>query len=591
LCFSEEENGCNQLFRMNFSTKDILLEIKNLSLSFKTANELKSALHDISFSVHKGQTIGVVGESGSGKSITSLSIMRLLTSKAQIDHGKILYTDQTGYTRDLIHASSKAMESIRGKEIGMVFQEPMTSLNPSLTCGFQIEEAIRKHLHKTSDDAKKNVIDLFEQVQLPRASSLFSSYPHELSGGQKQRVMIAMAISCNPSLLIADEPTTALDVTVQKNILELLKQLQKERNMGIIFITHDLGVTAEMADEVVVMHKGKIVEKGITKKILINPEHSYTKGLMACRPPENKRYIYLPTVSDFISGNGEDLLDEKNIYTTEKRSEKHKTIYTQPPLLEVKNLFKTYTKRKSLWGEKEQIHAVKNISFPVYKGETLGLVGESGCGKTTLGRCLLRLIEPSSGQILFQGNDITHWSVSALRKFRKQLQIIFQDPYSSLNPKMKIGDAIVEPMKVHQLHKNDTERKKKVIELLERVGLNEEHFHRYPHEFSGGQRQRIVIARALACEPSFVICDESVSALDVSVQAQVLNLLNELKNEFNLTYIFISHDLSVVKYMSDRMMVMNRGELVEMGDPDIIYPNPSSDYTRKLINAIPRINF
>ncbi|MBL7893125.1 MAG: ABC transporter ATP-binding protein, partial [Bacteroidia bacterium] len=442
-------------------------------------------------------------------------------------------------------------------------------------------------------------IDLFKEVQLPRPETIFDSYPHQLSGGQKQRVMIAMAMSCNPSILIADEPTTALDVTVQKTILELMQKLQQEHHMGILFITHDLGVIAELADHIVVMYKGKIVEQGATRDIFSDPQHPYTKGLLACRPPLNKRLHWLPTVSDFMQTDDAGVMyestksinevTEKLIITGEERKQHHKVIYAKEPLLELKNIKTYFPIRNGMFGKATSyVKAVDDVSFNVYPGETLGLVGESGCGKTTLGRTILRLIEPTEGEIIFRGQNITHISTREMRTLRKDIQIIFQDPYSSLNPRITIGEAIMEPMQVHKIHDNNKMRKEKVIELLNRVNMNESHFYRYPHEFSGGQRQRICIARALALNPQFIICDESVSALDVSVQAQVLNLLNELKKEFLFSYIFISHDLSVVKFMSDRMVVMNHGKIAEIGDADDIYINPQTQYTQNLINAIPK---
>jgi len=473
----------------------------------------------------------------------------------------------------------------------MIFQEPMTSLNPVFTCGYQVQEAIVLHQKVDKETAKAQTIELFKEVQLPRPENIFDSYPHQLSGGQKQRVMIAMALSCNPELLIADEPTTALDVTVQKTILELLLRLKDERNMGLIFISHDLAVISEIADELLVMYKGDIVEQGPAKQLFENPQHPYTKGLLACRPAPQRRLKRLPVVADFLNEDKDvavrHLLDI-NTYTQQEIEERRHQLYTQKPLLQVEKLCTWYPIKKGLFGKTSSfVKAVDDISFDVFPGETLGLVGESGCGKTTLGRSILRLVEPTSGKVIFNGTDLTNLDKTDLRRMRRDVQIIFQDPYSSLNPKITVGNAIMEPLQVHKVFKTDQERKKHVLGLLEKVDLKPEHFDRYPHEFSGGQRQRIVIARALALQPKFIICDESVSALDVSVQAQVLNLLRELQQEFGLTYIFISHDLAVVKHISDRMIVMNKGKIEEEGFPEVIYNSPKAAYTKKLIDAIP----
>lgn len=577
-----------------------LLEIKNLSTEFRTEDETVKAVNDISFTLNRGETIGIVGESGSGKSVTSLSVMRLIPNPpGRITGGEMIYHSKERGPVDLVKLPEREMRALRGNEIAMIFQEPMTSLNPVFTCGNQVMEAIMLHQKVSKQVAKEKTIALFKEVQLPRPESIFDTYPHQISGGQKQRVMIAMAMSCNPSILIADEPTTALDVTVQKTILDLMRNLQEQHEMGIMFITHDLGVIAELADKVVVMYKGKIVEQGSVYDIFANPQHPYTKGLLACRPPLNKRLHWLPTVSDFMKTDDQggmttmnksvEEVTSKLVITTEERSVRHKALYAKEPVLQIKNLKTYFPISKGVFGKSvDYVKAVDDVSFDVYPGETLGLVGESGCGKTTLGRTVLRLVEPTSGDIIFKGNNITNLGSRELRELRKDIQIIFQDPYSSLNPRITIGEAIMEPMQVHGILENDKARKARVIELLNRVNMNETHFYRYPHEFSGGQRQRICIARALALKPQFIICDESVSALDVSVQAQVLNLLNELRNEFNFTYIFISHDLSVVKFMSDRMVVMNKGKVEEMGDADKIYSDPQTEYTKKLISAIPK---
>jgi peptide/nickel transport system ATP-binding protein len=579
--------------------ENILLEFKNLVTEFHTEGTIVKAVNGVSFTLNKGETIGIVGESGSGKSVTSLSAMRLIPSPpGKISGGEIIFHEKDGTATDLLAISEEEIRKFRGNDIAMIFQEPMTSLNPVFTCGDQVMEAIILHQKLNKKDAKALTIKLFEEVQLPTPERIFSTYPHQISGGQKQRVMIAMAMSCQPSVLIADEPTTALDVTVQKTILQLMQNLQKEHDMGIMFITHDLGVIAELADKVVVMYKGNIVEQGSVWDIFTNPKHPYTKGLLACRPPLDKRYTFLPTVSDFmkIDENGE-IIDNgisvaeftKDLAIPEsERVAKHKKLYSQEPLMQIKNLKTYFPIRNGFFGGiSDHVKAVDNVSFDVYPGETLGLVGESGCGKTTIGRTIIRLEEPTEGEMIYKGKDIAKMTTEELRLFRKDVQIIFQDPYSSLNPRMTIGNAIMEPMQVHGILENDEQRKKKVEELLTRVSLDPAHFYRYPHEFSGGQRQRIGIARALAVNPKFIICDESVSALDVSVQAQVLNLLNELKEEFGLTYIFISHDLSVVKYMSDRMVVMQAGKIEEMGDADQIYNKPATKYTQKLIDAIP----
>jgi peptide/nickel transport system ATP-binding protein len=580
--------------------KEILLEVKNLTTEFRSDDEVIKAVNDISFTLHKGETIGIVGESGSGKSVTSLSLMRLIPDPpGRITNGQILFHSRTNTLLDLAQLPEKEMRKYRGNEIAMIFQEPMTSLNPVYTCGDQVMEALILHQKMFRKDARDRTIDLFKDVQLPRPENIFDSYPHQLSGGQKQRVMIAMAMSCKPSVLIADEPTTALDVTVQATIIELMQKLQREHDMGILFITHDLGVIAELADRVVVMYKGKIVEQGSVWEIFSNPQHPYTKGLLACRPPLNKRLRWLPTVADFMHTDSEGNMTESDksveqvtsslMVTPEERKATHKELYARTPILEVRNLKTYFPIKKGLFGKaKDFVKAVDDVSFAVYPGETLGLVGESGCGKTTLGRTILRLVEPTAGSIIFRSRDITDLAAADLRSIRKDIQIIFQDPYSSLNPRITIGEAIMEPMNVHGILENEKKRKERVMELLHRVNMSDQHFYRYPHEFSGGQRQRICIARALALKPQFIICDESVSALDVSVQAQVLNLLNELKKEFQFTFIFISHDLSVVKFMSDRMVVMNKGKIEEMGDADEIYTNPQTEYTRKLISAIPK---
>lgn len=579
-----------------------LLEVKNLVTQFKSEDEYVKAVNDISFTLHQGETIGIVGESGSGKSVTSLSIMQLIPNPpGKITNGEIIYHTKDNKTVDLVKTDKESMRQYRGNEIAMIFQEPMTSLNPVITCGQQVMEAILLHQKVSKQVARERVMHLFNEVQLPTPQRIFNSYPHQISGGQKQRVMIAMAMSCNPNILIADEPTTALDVTVQKTILELMQKLQRQHQMGILFITHDLGVIAELADTVVVMYKGKIVEKGPVLQIFSHPQHPYTKSLLACRPPLDRRLKRLPVVSDFMKRNedGEIVEVGMNIkeainavsISNEERIQQHKELYQRDKILEIQNLKTWFPAKKTIFGKVlEYTKAVDDVSFDVYEGETLGLVGESGCGKTTLGRTILKLVNAHEGKIMYKRQELIRMKESDFRDIRKNMQIIFQDPYSSLNPRITIGEAIMEPMRVHQILKSNNERRDKVYDLLKKVGLEAKHFNRYPHEFSGGQRQRVCIARALGLNPQFIICDESVSALDVSVQAQVLNLLNELKQEFKFTYIFISHDLSVVKFMSDRMVVMQKGKVEEIGDADNIYFNPKSEYTKKLIDSIPKGN-
>jgi len=580
--------------------KEVLLEVKNLVTEFKSDGEFVKAVNDVSFTLHKGETIGIVGESGSGKSVTSLSIMQLIPNPpGRVFGGEMLYHSKDKGVVNLRNLPSEEMRSFRGNEIAMIFQEPMTSLNPVYTCGNQVMEVILLHQKVSKKEAKKKTLKLFEQVQLPDPERIFNVYPHQISGGQKQRVMIAMAMSCNPRVLIADEPTTALDVTVQKTILDLMLQLQREHDMGIMFITHDLGVIAELADKVMVMYKGKVVEQGPVLEIFSNPQHPYTKSLLACRPPLDKRLMRLPVSADFMKTDAEGNMLEipttvseainSVIITKEQREAEHKELYSRSKILEIQNIKTYFPKNKTFFGKTiDYVKAVDDVTLDVYEGETLGLVGESGCGKTTLGRTILRLNEPTEGKIFFQRNDLLRLKPEDMRQLRKDMQIIFQDPYSSLNPRITIGEALMEPMQVHNILSNNSQRKEKVYELLNKVGLTEKQFGRYPHEFSGGQRQRVCIARALALNPKFIICDESVSALDVSVQAQVLNLLNDLKREFKFTYIFISHDLSVVKFMSDRMVVMNNGKIEEMGDADEIYLNPKSQYTKNLISSIPK---
>lgn len=556
-----------------------ILEVVDLSVAFPRDDGYQNVVNHVSFSVSRGKTLGIVGESGSGKSVSSLAIMQLLQAPpARITSGKILFDGV-----DLLSLSEKQMRAYRGKRISMIFQEPMTSLNPVQKCGHQVVEMLRVHEKISKSQARTRVIQLFEEVLLPRPEKIYDSYPHEISGGQKQRVMIAMALVCKPDIVIADEPTTALDVTVQKTILQLLRQLQAKYNMGVIFITHDLGVIAQVADDVMVMYRGDVLEQGPADEILHRPQHPYTKGLLACRPPLDSRPHRLPTVADYLNGTvpAPDDIPPAQPAAANKPS---------APVLEVRNLQVTYPLKKNLWGKVlKELKAVDNISFQLFAGETLGLVGESGCGKTTLGRSILRLLNHSGGQVYYHGQLIDTLPAAKLRDLRLKMQIVFQDPYSSLNPRISIGEAIIEPLRSHRLYDNDTQRRDKVLELMQQVGLQADWYDRFPHQLSGGQRQRVCIARALVVNPELVVCDESVSALDVSVQAQVLNLLNDLKQRYGFSCIFITHDLSVVKYMADRIMVMRHGQMVELAPSDQLYENPQTEYTQNLIDSIPRL--
>ena len=581
--------------------RNTILEVKDLSVAF----DGRTVVEGVNFTLRRGETLGIVGESGSGKSVSTLALMGLLPKQASVTGAANL-----GDT-DLLSLSEEGFRTIRGKRISMIFQEPMTSLNPVQKCGEQVLEMMLEHGVKGSEKgvrgsertiAKQRVISLFEEVLLPRPEKIFDSYPHEISGGQKQRVMIAMALINKPDILIADEPTTALDVTVQKTILELLKDLQKKHGTSIIFITHDLGVIAQIADDIMVMYRGKVMEQGTAAEILHYPKEPYTQGLLACRPPLDSKPRRLPTVEDYLNGvKGSEKGvkgSEKTNAPTEVSSSHSPSLPLTPshsPLISVKDLSVTYTLKRSVFGRPLQtLKGVDGISFDIMEGETLGLVGESGCGKSTLGRALLRLIEHSSGSITYRGRTLDTLSAKEMRALRPKLQIIFQDPYSSLNPRITIGDAICEPLRVHKGVKGSEKGVKGsertiVLSLMQQVGLKPEWYNRYPHELSGGQRQRVCIARALILQPELVICDESVSALDVSVQAQVLNLLNDLKEQYHYTYLFITHDLSVVHYMADRIMVMQKGKIVESGTPDDLFHNPQTDYTRTLIEAIPRV--
>ena len=559
------------------ATKKIL-DVLGLNISFGENKQKTSVVHDIDFSLYENEILAIVGESGSGKSVTSKAIMGLLQDKNTHIKGRINFEETS-----LLSLSSKEFAKLRGNDIAMIFQEPMSALNPSLTCGFQVAEILLHHKKVSASEVKKEVLQLFEKVKLPRPQDMYTSYPHQISGGQMQRVVIAMAIACKPKLLIADEPTTALDVTVQKEILQLLKDLQKQTGMSMLFISHDLALVCELADRVLVMYKGDIVEKGTVKEIFEAPKKPYTKALLGSRPKLDVRYKVLPTIAS-IKDNS---FIPQSI-TSQQRAKKHQKIYTKTPLLRVENVAKSYFSRVGVFGQKQEIKAVNGISFDVFEGETLGLVGESGCGKSTLGKVILQLEKATKGFIFYKGKEITSLKSKDLRSLRKDIQLIFQDPYSSLHPRKIIGQAIIEPMEVHGIRSSKKQRKEKAMELLSRVGLEASYFHRYPHQLSGGQRQRVGIARTIAMEPKLVICDESVSALDISVQAQVLNLLNELKEDFGFTYIFISHDLAVVKYMADQLLVMNKGAIEEIGDADEIYANPVKQYTKKLIDSIPK---
>ena len=559
------------------ATKKIL-DVLGLTISFGENKQETTVVHDIDFSLYENEILAIVGESGSGKSVTSKAIMGLLQDKNTHIKGRINFEETS-----LLSLSSKEFAKLRGNDIAMIFQEPMSALNPSLTCGFQVAEILLHHKKVSASEVKKEVLQLFEKVKLPRPQDMYTSYPHQISGGQMQRVVIAMAIACKPKLLIADEPTTALDVTVQKEILQLLKDLQKQTGMSMLFISHDLALVCELADRVLVMYKGDIVEKGTVKEIFEAPKKPYTKALLGSRPKLDVRYRVLPTIAS-IKDNS---FIPQSI-TSQQRAKKHQKIYTKTPLLRVENVAKSYFSKVGVFGQKQEIKAVNGISFDVFEGETLGLVGESGCGKSTLGKVILQLEKATKGSIFYKGKEITSLKSKDLRSLRKDIQLIFQDPYSSLHPRKIIGQAIIEPMEVHGIGNSKKQRKEKAMELLSRVGLEESYFHRYPHQLSGGQRQRVGIARTIAMEPKLVICDESVSALDISVQAQVLNLLNELKEDFGFTYIFISHDLAVVKYMADQLLVMNKGAIEEIGDADEIYANPVKQYTKKLIDSIPK---
>lgn len=560
-----------------------LVQIKNFSVSFSQEDGTAEAVKNISFNIPRGKITALIGESGSGKSVTALSFMQLLPKQANVA-GEMLFSEDGKRAENLLDLSPEAVRKIRGNKIAMIFQEPMTSLNPVHTCGAQVMEALILHKKLSKLQARTAAIELFTKVELPRPAEMLKRYPHEISGGQKQRVMIAMAMSCNPALLIADEPTTALDVRVQKNILLLLKNLQAENDLAILLITHDLSLVADVADEIAVMYKGELVEEGDAAEVLSNPQHDYTKALIACKPSPVSKGKKLPVIGELKGSEkqNENISGGRNVPATENISAVDADV-----VLKVENLKVYFPAQKNIFGKVTATYnAVDDVNFSVNRNETVGLVGESGCGKTTLGRAILGLVKPTAGKIIFSGKDISNCSLAEMRVIRQDLQIVFQDPYGSLNPKLSIGEAIMEPMKVHGTEKKHT-RKERAVNLLEQVNMKGDMLNRYPHQFSGGQRQRICIARALVLDPDFLIFDESVSALDVSVQAQVLNLINDLKAKFNFTSIFISHDLSVIHYISDRVMVMEKGKIVETGTADDIFFAPKQTYTKELLNAIP----
>jgi peptide/nickel transport system ATP-binding protein len=555
------------------------VKVQDFSLSIKG----KTILKNISFEIKTNEIVAMVGESGSGKSLTALSLLGLLpTEKISIDSGSIQFNN-----KELLNLDEAQWRTIRGNQISMVFQEPQSSLNPTMRCGHQVEEIIKEHYKNkySADERKSKVINAFDRVKLPNPERIYSAYPHEISGGQKQRVMIAMALMNEPSLLIADEPTTALDVQVQKEIIDLLKKLQQEYKMSILFISHDLSLVSQLADKIVVLYQGSVVEIGTPQEIFKTPKEQYTRALIQARPKPNKRLKKLPTIEDFKLK-----VIEEELVSLKERNKRLEKIYAQEPLLSVRNLNKTYTSRNGFFGKQEKFTAINDLSFDLYPGETLGLVGASGCGKSTLGKALVYLNKPSKGEIFYKGKSLSKLNSSEIRRLRTEVQFIFQDPYAALHPQKKIGNAILEPIEAHQILPLN-QRKNRVIDLLDQVGLNQSYFNRYPHELSGGQRQRVVIARALAVDPSVLICDESVAALDISVQAQVLNLLNELQEKLKLSYLFISHDLSVVQFISDKIMVMDRGEIVEYKEADELYRNPQEKATQKLIEAIPKVAF
>ena len=581
-----------------------MLSVKDLRISLTENAIERNVVEDISFKLRLRESLGIVGESGSGKTITALSLLQLLHPGMRISGGKILLegrpapvgtssAEQASHEgfrdTDLAAADEKQMQAYRGRVISMIFQEPMTSLNPSMRCGDQVSEAVQLHLALSKKETKEKVLSLLDEVKLPSDPGFYRKYPHQLSGGQRQRVMIAMALAGDPAILIADEPTTALDVTVQKKILELLKKIQQDRNMGMLFISHDLGVIRAICENALVMYQGKIVESGKVSDLFSNPKHPYSRGLIACRPVPGANPYRLPTLADFMDESRHEASPREETSPKKEAATQHQAFPGKDPvpILEARNLLVEYTLKRNILGKQvKSLHAVDHVSFTILPGETVGLIGESGCGKSSLGRSIIRLIHSGDGQVFYHGSDVASLKGKEMNRFRQKVQFVFQDPYSSLNPRIQAGSSIMEVMKVHGIHRKKKDRKNATLDLLEQVGLGAEYFGRYPHEFSGGQRQRIGLARALATGPELIICDESVSSLDVSVQAMILNLLNELKEKYNLTYLFISHDLSVVRYMSDRILVMKDGKLVEEGNGERIFSGPSDDYTRELIDSI-----
>ncbi len=573
----------------------MICSVNNLTIKLKEESSSHIIVRDISFSLEPGVSMGIVGESGSGKTITALSLLKLLPPRMYISDGQIRWHGSMDQDVDLARLDEKEIQRIRGRQISMIFQEPMTSLNPSLRCGWQIREAVSLHLGESPKRAASQTLQLLKEVQLPADKAFYNKYPHQLSGGQRQRIMIAMALAGNPSLLIADEPTTALDVTVQKKILDLLDEIRRNRGMSMLFISHDLGVIRQICDNVLVMYQGKLVESGRVDDLFDDPQHPYTRGLISCRPMLESKPGRLPTLADFLSPGHYAEKPDPGKPEQGQPADKPGTRAARPqepqqeeiPLLKVSDLHTRYVLKKSFFGKPlRSLEAVDHVSFHVCQGETLGLIGESGCGKSTLGRTLIGFIRSRKGEIQYRGESVTQLRGKQLNEYRRKVQFIFQDPFSSLNPTLKIGPSIMEVMQVHGIHSSRKQRQEAALGLLDDVGLPGGFFNRYPHEFSGGQRQRIGLARALAAGPELIICDESVSSLDVSVQAQILNLLNDLKEKLKLTYLFISHDLAVVKYMADRIMVMKDGMLVEQGSSRDLFLNPETDYTRELINSI-----